>query len=419
MLKKILRYLSQVFLRRGLYRYDFFDGTHREWLGLKYLFSNAPWTDWTPRYEEATRDRLGLPYAVAFGSGRMALYAILEALGIGPGDEVILPAFTCVVVPNAVLYRGAWPVYVDIRKNDFNIDTQKIEKAVTPRTKAILAQHTFGQACDIEGILEIARKHNLRVIEDCAHALGASLNGKKLGTFGDTAFVSTDHTKIISTSVGGIALCEKNEIGEHLKAIQRVSSPLPWFDRIRIFFQYTILSFFYRPGVYWLAGIVPTLAYWFGLCFYFKDEMKIYKPSRYPARLANFQAFLGWHEMNNLEWNINHRRRIASAYNVLFAKSQPLDPGGAYLRYCFLVEAPETWNRKIGKYFAVGDWFCSVAHGRRENLEMIGYKPGSCPVAEDVIRHIINFPTHDRINLNAVERLRKLVHQNDLISDLK
>ena len=416
MLKKLALYLTRTFARTGFYRYDFFDGTHREWLGLRYLLSLQFKTDWIKRYQETISSYIGLPYVATFGAGRMAFYAILEAFDIGPGDEVILPAFTCVVVPNAILYRGAKPVYVDIRENDFNIDVEKIEGAVTPRTKAILAQHTFGQPCDMDGLLDIARKHNLRVIEDCAHAWGGSYQGKKLGAFGDAAFVSTDHTKIISTSVGGFALCQDKEIGERLAAIQRGAGALPWSARFRIFFQYTFLSVFYRPSLYWFGSIVPFLAFQFGLLFYFLDEMKTYKPQGYPARLCNFQAYLGWHEMNNLEWNINHRRRIASAYNDLFAENRPLDPGGAYLRYSLLAESPEIWNERIGKYFAVGDWFCSVAHGRKENLEMIGYTSGSCPVAEDAVRHIINFPTHNRIDLKALERLRRLVRKNKLIS---
>src|SRR5205823_2123218 len=151
------------------YRYDFFDGTNKGWLVPRYLLK-AYRENWVQRYENAAAQYAGVPYAVSFGAGRMALYAILEAIDIENGDEVIIPAYTCVVVPNAIIYRGSKPLYVDISKQTFNIQSESIEKAITERTKAILLQHTFGQPCDIEAILAIARRHRLIVIEDCAHA---------------------------------------------------------------------------------------------------------------------------------------------------------------------------------------------------------------------------------------------------------
>lgn len=134
----------------------------------------------------------------------MSLYVILEALGIGSKDEIILPAFTCVVVPNAMIYHGIKPVYVDIEPDTYNIDVSKIKEKITPQTKAIYAQHTFGIPCNMDCIARIAKDHGLIVIEDCAHALGASLNGRKVGSLGHVAYFSTDHSKVISTSTGGM-----------------------------------------------------------------------------------------------------------------------------------------------------------------------------------------------------------------------
>lgn len=101
-----------------------------------------------------------------FFKGRIALYAILKAMGVKAGDEVIIPGFTCVVVPNAVLYLGAKPVYVDIEAHTYNINTKRIEEKITEKTKAIIAQHTFGIPAEMDKILEIAKKHNLYVVED-------------------------------------------------------------------------------------------------------------------------------------------------------------------------------------------------------------------------------------------------------------
>ena len=112
--------------------------------------------------------------AFAFWKGRVALYAILESLGIGPGDEVIMPGFTCVVVPNAVLYRGAIPIYVDIEETSFTMDVRDIEQKITSRTRAIIVQHTYGIPAEMDAIMAVAAQAGVAVIEDCAHALGST-----------------------------------------------------------------------------------------------------------------------------------------------------------------------------------------------------------------------------------------------------
>ncbi|MFH1859640.1 MAG: DegT/DnrJ/EryC1/StrS family aminotransferase [bacterium] len=116
-------------------------------------------------------------------------------MGIGEGDEVLVEGFTCVVVPNAVIFAGAKPIYVAPDPKTYNMDINQIETKITPKTKAIIAQHTFGLPADMDLILDISRKHNLMVIEDCAPAMGATYKGKKVGTLGDAAFFSTTVVK--------------------------------------------------------------------------------------------------------------------------------------------------------------------------------------------------------------------------------
>ena len=112
-----------------------------------------------------------------FWKGRVALYAILKAIGVKEDDEVILPAFTCVVAVNPIIYSGAKPVYVDIDPTTYNIDTSEIEESITEKTKVIMAQNTFGLAPDLDRIFEVANKYNLIVIEDCAHGVGGVYKG--------------------------------------------------------------------------------------------------------------------------------------------------------------------------------------------------------------------------------------------------
>lgn len=404
-----------IVFRRKFYQYDFFDGTHRPTWVLRYLATGAMKDNWIKRYESAVSAWMGLPYVFSFASGRMALYAILEAFHIGSGDEVIIPAFTCVVVPNAILYRGAKPVYVDIESDTFNIDPQKIESAITPRTKVILAQHTLGHPCAIDRIMEIARRRNLIVIEDCAHAFGATYRGKILGTFGDACFVSTDHTKVISTSTGGLAATSRSDVAANLQNIQLKAATLSPFVRFRIALQYILLSYLHRPSIYWCGKIFVSLGSRLKLWFYFKDELHETKPALYPARLSNIQGFIGWHEIQRLETNIQHRRSIASAWQELFEGNKSVSTGGAFLRYSVLVRSPQDWQSAFGKYFSIQSrWFTSIAHGRVEGFSKIGYTPGSCPIGEYVSDHIINFPTHFLINDKAITRFRSLLNATKL-----
>ena len=123
--------------------------------------------------------------------GRVALYALLKAFDIGVGDEVIVPAFTCVAVINPIVYLGARPVYVDIGPRTYTIDPGRIERAITPRTKVILAQNTFGLSADLDSIVEIAKRHHIWVIEDCAQGFGGFYKERPNGTTGDASFFST------------------------------------------------------------------------------------------------------------------------------------------------------------------------------------------------------------------------------------
>ena len=140
------------------------------------------------KYENKFSEFSGCKYNYSFGSGRMSLYVILDALNIKKNDEIILPAFTCVVVVNALIYRGIKPIFVDINMNDFNIDSSQIEKKITKKTRAIYAQNTFGLLCDIKFLNKISSKYNIPVIEDAAHSLGSSLNNKLSGSLTTVSF---------------------------------------------------------------------------------------------------------------------------------------------------------------------------------------------------------------------------------------
>lgn len=168
---------------------------------------------------------IGCKYTVALNSGTDALHVALRALNIGAGDEVITTAFTFVATAEAIGMVGAKPVFVDINSDTFNIDPKKIEAAITPRTKAIIPVHLYGQPCDMDAIMDIAHRHNLRVIEDCCQAIGALYKGKMVGTFGDIGCYSFYPTKNLGTmGDGGLCTVNSEELRDHLIALRNHGS---------------------------------------------------------------------------------------------------------------------------------------------------------------------------------------------------
>src|SRR3989344_1673659 len=178
------------------------------------------------RLEQEFAKRFSVERALAFNSGRSAFLAILESLGLEKGSEVLLQAFTCNAVPNPVMWAGLQPVYVDCNESDFNIDVEDLERKITSKSRVVVVQHTFGLPADMSKVMEICQKHNLILIEDCAHALGAKYKGKEVGTFGKAAFFSFSRDKVISCVYGGMAVTNDPDTAERIRQYHdKISNP--------------------------------------------------------------------------------------------------------------------------------------------------------------------------------------------------
>jgi dTDP-4-amino-4,6-dideoxygalactose transaminase len=176
---------------------------------------------------------LGVKFAIGCASGTDALQVAMMALGIGPGDEVITTPFTFVATAETIGLLGAKPVYVDIDPKTFNIDPWKIEAAITPRTKAIIPVHLYGQAADMDPIMDIARRRGLKVIEDTAQALGASYKGKKVCTFGDASAISFFPSKNLGAfGDGGMIVCNDPELHERIRMIVAHGSKVRYYHEV-------------------------------------------------------------------------------------------------------------------------------------------------------------------------------------------
>ena len=180
----------------------------------------------------------------------MSLYAGLNALKIKKNDEVIIPAFTCVVVANAIKYVGAKPVYCDINIDDFNIDLSKIKNLITNKTKAIYIQHTFGKYFNYESIAKFCKNKEISIIEDCAHFFPNKSDLKFFGKKSDFIFFSTDHSKFINTHLGGMILTNKKKIANKLSIIQKTSFKTKFRENFSIIFSIIFENILYHPKIY-------------------------------------------------------------------------------------------------------------------------------------------------------------------------
>ena len=169
------------------------------------------------KFEGMLSEYIGRRYALVFNSGTSALHAVLLAYGIGQRDEVIVPSFTFIATANAPLFVGAKPVFADIEETTYGLNPNNVVRKITPKTKAIIPIHYGGCPCLIKELKEIAKEHNLILIEDAAESLGATVDGKKAGSFGNAAILSFCSNKVITTGEGGAVVTDSEEIYEKLK----------------------------------------------------------------------------------------------------------------------------------------------------------------------------------------------------------
>ncbi|HEX2898543.1 MAG TPA: DegT/DnrJ/EryC1/StrS family aminotransferase [Bacteroidia bacterium] len=204
----------------------------------------------TAEFERLFAEAIGAKYALAVNSGTSGLHLAVRALGLGPGDEVITTPFSFVASSNCILFEGATPVFVDA-DDSFNIDPSLIEAAITPRTKAILPVHVFGESADMDPIMAIAKKHGLRVIEDACEAIQATYKGKTTGTFGDVAVYGFYPNKQITTGEGGMIVTDDDAIYEYCLSArnQGRATDMQWLTHVRLGYNYRISEVTAAMGV--------------------------------------------------------------------------------------------------------------------------------------------------------------------------
>ena len=212
-------------------------------------------------FEHAMAEYAGAEHAVGVSSGTAGLHLALVSLGIGPGDEVIVPSFTFVAVANAVRYVGAVPVFADIEAESLNLDPSRVEAAITPRTRALIAVHTFGRPADMAALGQIARRHGLCLIEDACEALGAEIGGQRVGTFGDAAVFAFYPNKQITTGEGGMVVTQDADVARRVRALRNHGrSGEAWLEHAEVGYNYRLSEMQCALGIVQLRRIEEILA---------------------------------------------------------------------------------------------------------------------------------------------------------------
>lgn len=374
-------------------------------------------------FEAALRTYYGGLEAITFGGARMAMYALLKAMGVGAGDEVILPGYTCVVIPNALKRLGVIPVYVDVSRSDFNLEPELVERAITPRTRAILAQHTFGVPCDLEALLDISRRHDVPLIEDGAHAIGARWDGQLLGRFGYASFFSTQETKMVNTGLGGYVITADRDLAARVRSVQAEAAHVPeavarlyalrWCYVAAVASR-PLLGRVARP-LEWLArrhrlgGLREALRV--GAAQYDAELAgRAYQP--FPTRLPNLLAYAGLLQLRRLDEEVLYRQRLAAyleerlpALGAAVPRYNRRRARPSWVRFPFLVHDRGPWvaaSRRAPVYLET--WLNDPLHPRGCDWAQRGYAPGGCPQAEHLAGHMLNVPIDLRVRRADLRR---------------
>lgn len=329
-------------------------------------------------FEHAVAESVGAAHAVGVSSGTAGLHLALIALSIGPGDEVIVPSFTFVAVANVVRYVGATPVFADIDAESLNLNPARVEAAITPRTRALVAVHTFGRPAEMGALLEIARRHGLRVIEDACEALGAEIGGRRVGIFGDVGVFAFYPNKQITTGEGGMAVTQDAALARRMRALRNHG----------------------RYGEAWLE----------------------HAELGYNYRLSEMQAALGAAQMRRVEEILARREEVARRYCELLAKNVAVRvpavdvPGQRLSWFVFVVQVPErdrVAERLASAAIATGRYFAPLhlqpayaPSSRPKSLIERGAAPGwDLPVTEAVGRRVLALPFFNRITEEQIQRV--------------
>jgi dTDP-4-amino-4,6-dideoxygalactose transaminase len=346
------------------------------------------------KFEEMFKEYMNSRFAIALNSCTAALHLSMLSIGIKSNDEVIVPTMTFAATANAVIHAGGIPIFSDCEKDTMNIDPLDIERKITPRTKAIIPVHFGGRPCDMDALADIAKKYEIKIVEDCAHAIEAESNGKKTGTFGELGCFSFYVTKNIVTGEGGMLITNREEYANQIKILA-------------------------------LHGMSKD-AWWRFSDEGYKHYQVIYSGFKY--NMMDLQAAIGIHQLPRIEKYWKRRQEIWSRYNEAFKDlpvftPNPVEPNTrhAYHLYTLLLDIDKlkiTRDQFLDEMtkcnIGVGVHYIAL-HLHPYYQHTYGYKKGDFPNAEWVSDRTVSLPLSAKLKdedvQDVIEALKTVIEK--------
>jgi dTDP-4-amino-4,6-dideoxygalactose transaminase len=353
--------------------------------------------------------------------GRVSLYTILKAMGVGPGDEVIIPAYTCVVVPNPIIYLGAKPIYIEINEDTYNINLDELEKNITSKTKVIVSQNTYGLSSNVEEIISIAKKHNLYTIEDCTHGFGGTYNDKPNGSYCDAAFYSMQWNKPFSSGVGGFCAINNKSLLGAIKELDKEKLEPSLFTKLNLKLLYFTKRYILNNFTYWIMVSFYRWLSKHNLVTGSSSGNEISDsiiPHNFFMSYSSVQAKEGLRNINGLNKTLELRVENAKLYTNFLQEnkktyiSKKLFKNHSFLKYPILVENREKFNLLAQKSkIELGDWFNSPIHPVQEKFDKWHFTPENFPKAVYASAHVVNIPTDTTNSKRVIDFLKKYLEE--------
>ena len=334
-----------------------------------------------PRFEQEFADYCGCKYGIAVSSGSTALHLAVAAAELGPGDEVLISASTNIATALAVVHNGAIPVPVDSEEITWNLNLDLIEDLITEKTKAIIPVHLYGHPVDMDRLMEIARRHNLLVIEDCAESHGATCRGRMTGSFGDMACFSFYANKVITTGEGGMVTTNDERLAERLRLLRNLAFTKPRFRHEELGFNF---------------------------------------------RMTGYQAAMGSAQFAKIENIISEKRRVAHTYNKYLRDIDGLQlpheadwARNVYWMYAvvvhpeFGISRDELMNRLRASGIDSRTFFCPM--NQQPCLQRLPEFPDvPCPVADSLWENGLYLPSTYSLSEDVIKQISDVVrHASD------
>jgi len=333
-------------------------------------------------FEMKIAEYVGAQYAITFNSGTSALHAILLAYDIKQGDEVIVPSFTFIATANAPLFVGAKPVFAEIEDKTYGLDPEYVKEKITSKTKAIIPIHYGGCPCLIRELKEIAEDFNLLLIEDAAESLGAKIEDKMIGTFGDSAVLSFCQNKIITTGEGGAVVTDSKEIYEKLRLIRS-------------------------------HGRLETEDY------FFSTAHTSYITLGYNFRMSSMTASLGISQLKKIDKIIRMRRKRAEYMTNKLSKIKEITlpippPGYLHVYQMYTIRVKENLRDDLMKYLSEKGIMTKIyfppVHLTNFYRNKLGYKGGELPITEKIASQVLSLPMYPTLTEEEIDYIAESIN---------